>query len=627
MRYASVQIECAMRVKTTQITRVDDGVRNMTIELYYNRCRYLGFFFLLAVMFEAGACLAQNVRFVQITDAHLFDSGKRCSDANINREYRENLAALEWAIKKTNEINAASSNGRPKVDFVAFTGDFGLENVVEPGEQPPPRTNKWEPCFPNEKKGEFFGPVNPVFIEAAASQVASIFSQLNSDIKIFLIPGNNDLKDENSQDFLRYADFVTALQRYLPNRVRDLTNLAGSQIKGPLPVVNGLHLLGLNTASFKPTEKDRALVLKPVPNSATTVSCGAGGKGAQLLPLGEEPTGSLSTDSMMVRGASLQQYYNDVAETKGQEYILFTHVPDVADPITDCRAPVRYRSSWFLDENLRKRWETELASPQMVATFAGHFHSDNRALYAVPSSALPPTISSPSKTYIAPPISMKFQGTNPPGARGIMLVDIVRKSSGWLVQDGTSAPVGSFIVGPPTAIWYCDPPASALPFASPTPPVDPSKSVIMQFKNPWLLFLYLAFLASLVMLIGTFGHRSLAHRRIHDLRGLVDRWLFGGYTRLYLAGLYLSLSGLVAYALFAKSKVVYFLGLSISINFFLAALTISAPLWFLWEHQAWKSANAAGHPVLRYEQFKQDQELAARVWVAIIAILISLRSL
>jgi 3',5'-cyclic AMP phosphodiesterase CpdA len=281
----------------------------------------------------------KGVRFVQITDVHLFDSGKRCFDANVNREYRENLAALEWAIRNANEINAASRTDKaPEVDFVAFTGDFGLENVVEPGEPPlskPKSPTKPTPCFPDETVGSFYGPVEPISIETAASQVASIFGQLAPKIRIFLVPGNNDLKDENPGDVSRYIDFVTALERYLPGRVRDLTNLAGPQTASPAPIIaDTLHLLGLNTASFKISDSEKNISLRPLAMSAAPVSkCGS----AQFL-VGEELPGNGLSDRMPERSSNLLSLQKQVADLQGAQYILFTHVPDVVDPFSSIPA-------------------------------------------------------------------------------------------------------------------------------------------------------------------------------------------------------------------------------------------------------------------------------------------------
>src|ERR1700732_1941284 len=73
----------------------------------------------------------QSLTFVQITDSHLFDSGKkRPGDGPekelINATERiDSRLAWDWALL---QINRMVESGKT-VDFVVFTGDFGLEQV------------------------------------------------------------------------------------------------------------------------------------------------------------------------------------------------------------------------------------------------------------------------------------------------------------------------------------------------------------------------------------------------------------------------------------------------------------------------------------------------------------------
>src|SRR5260370_42617713 len=76
---------------------------------------------------------ASSLTFVQITDAHLFDAGKRAPTAQAasNLE-RDSWDALHWAIQQTNRLVDAGTD----ISFVVFTGDLGLDLVRSFGEKP-----------------------------------------------------------------------------------------------------------------------------------------------------------------------------------------------------------------------------------------------------------------------------------------------------------------------------------------------------------------------------------------------------------------------------------------------------------------------------------------------------------
>jgi hypothetical protein len=98
----------------------------------------------------------------------------------------------------------------------------------------------------------------------------------------------------------------------------------------------------------------------------------------------------------------------------------------------------------------------------LVAVFAGHFHSDNRDLYGLPKGPepLPESDSVTQKTYIAPPLAIKFQEDKQPTARGLLLVDLSFKTgtSHWVVADGNRPPGESeAAIGRPVTIWYDSP--------------------------------------------------------------------------------------------------------------------------------------------------------------------------
>lgn len=80
------------------------------------KARYLFLIFILSVTWSVRIS-AQAVRFVQITDPHLFDGQK---------EGTENKAAFTACIKKLNE----RVDEHADYQFAVVTGDIGIENLV-----------------------------------------------------------------------------------------------------------------------------------------------------------------------------------------------------------------------------------------------------------------------------------------------------------------------------------------------------------------------------------------------------------------------------------------------------------------------------------------------------------------
>src|ERR1700733_4886539 len=73
--------------------------------------------------------LTRHVTFVQWTDPHVFDAGKGRAAEGVREEELDNWAAFHWAVIETNRMVLAEHRN---VDFVAITGDFGLENIHLP---------------------------------------------------------------------------------------------------------------------------------------------------------------------------------------------------------------------------------------------------------------------------------------------------------------------------------------------------------------------------------------------------------------------------------------------------------------------------------------------------------------
>src|SRR6185437_4651082 len=104
--------------------------------------------------------------------------------------------------------------------------------------------------------------------------------------------------------------------------------------------INGIHLAGLNSASFKDDKNYSG-------------------------PCNTRPA---AADAAMLREAcpfsqiALLRKFNSEGPL-----VLFTHVPDLKDPY-------RKSASWTVASRIRQTWEQQVCAPAVLAVFAGHFH-------------------------------------------------------------------------------------------------------------------------------------------------------------------------------------------------------------------------------------------------------------
>lgn len=320
----------------------------------------------------------RSIHFAQITDAHIFDDGWKDSREKALQEIADNRRALKWSLE---EINRQVSSGA-RIDFVVFTGDLGLQNVVFP------------------PVGDCTGlPVEvihtgtpPVPLASAVEEVATELNQL-SVRKVYWLPGNNDIVNENVVD-PRYECFLTELQ----NRARSYaTPLEIKGLSAGTTVdAGGIYLTGLNTASFKDQK------------NYLPVCSGQSGydPNAPLLQ-----GGCPRTQLDLLRQA--------VKSERNHPLLIFTHVPDLKDPY-------RKKASWDISAKDRSVWEALACDPGVAGVFAGHFHDADRALYGTNTGtkglALKACVA--GKTWVAPPLAVKVQTDKNPQARGLSLATV-----------------------------------------------------------------------------------------------------------------------------------------------------------------------------------------------------------
>jgi hypothetical protein len=282
---------------------------------------------------------AQTVTFVQLTDAHLFDAAKHRPVQAGYQDSLDNRTSLAWAVY---QINGLAAKGRC-IDFAAFTGDFGIEDA-DPKD--------------------------------AAREVVPFFRALIVK-KILLVPGNNDLKDENPGDIGRFQAFVNELVQLLPDHeVTDLTQTTET--------VNGIRLVGLNSASFK------------------------------------NQNGKLRAANSAAQSVEMRRVETEIQA--GQPTLIFTHIPNLEDPYRG--ESNETRNAWSLAPEIQLQWERMINRDEVLGVFAGHFHDARRTVYMQDYSwaEKKPTAVEGKKTWVAPPLAVKFQADAKPQARGLLLV-------------------------------------------------------------------------------------------------------------------------------------------------------------------------------------------------------------
>jgi 3',5'-cyclic AMP phosphodiesterase CpdA len=350
-----------------------------------------------------------SVRFAVITDAHIFDAGNKCSGSFVEREYTENLNALRWAV---DEINIQASEKAP-IDFVVFTGDLGLENLQG---APQAKINSPDADCKDADANAKPGPIQQMDFPGAEALIANIIDRLPQGIKVYFVPGNNDLVGEDMSSHDRYASFVRGLSALTHDRAVDLTGT--TELVGG---VGGYTLVGLNSSGFKPQKYDNfneaALATKdPKTGLCIDLPDASAGTRAQFK------TQSIETLTSLIKGTG--------------PFLVFTHVPDLPEPLPkrqkNSSQGCNYSSAWLLTATARKEWTEALATGKILGIFTGHFHSPNLSQYGGPlynpSTGLPapPSPGNPP-TFVAPPLAVKSQwATYPHGARGMMFVSVDR---------------------------------------------------------------------------------------------------------------------------------------------------------------------------------------------------------
>jgi hypothetical protein len=316
-----------------------------------------------------------RITFIQWSDPHLFDAGAPREREGVEEERLDNWSALHWAVLQTNRFIVED---RREIDFIVLTGDLGLYNVkidLPDLQDAKGQVRHDQNCARDPREGP--GPAIP--LDEAARQMARELLALRVK-KVFLVPGNNDLCDEDPRNLYRYATFVASLQQAIQKqedeRRADLKSVAESLLKeqqargitnptSGLPVeppapprvvdltftLSRLFEANPNDArvpALTAQMDDGKQALAPITKPSDAESCGTGipaltyVKGFCLLGLDTsyfkahaDSSGKANAiqpiANTQIAGA-IDRLNTQIKAGSGNLYLLFTHIPDIEDP-------------------------------------------------------------------------------------------------------------------------------------------------------------------------------------------------------------------------------------------------------------------------------------------------------
>lgn len=319
----------------------------------------------------------QQLRFAQLTGAHLFDESWKQPLAEAYRTVPDSWKALDRSIERINEL----TRGGKGIDFVVYTGDLGLRNIT---------FSDSKACLVKDTQVSQNSPPTPE--ELAANELIGELDRLNVRT-VFFVSGSNDPAEGDGGDG-RFDCFLLALQE----RAQALARPLRIQNLGPdhCFALKGFHLLGLNSAAFQNVANHQRV-------------CG--------------PRVQTGLPQQLLDGSCPQSEVGRLREqvSSGEPTLLFTHVPDLKDPL-------RHEPAWDLDDRIRRQWEMEARRPNVLGLFAGHFQASTRGFYGtsdgIRALAVDPQVA--AKTYLAPPLAVKNQLSKSTAPGGFLLVTVNR---------------------------------------------------------------------------------------------------------------------------------------------------------------------------------------------------------
>lgn len=388
-------------------------------------------------VFICGAASAQ-IKFVQITDLHLYDDGEEASENK--RTFRACLTKIDKLIESGADFK-----------FVVVTGDIGIEKLVKPSYDKRREIKemleegKLDQKQAANKKEEIARLERDIElkIEGAALEVANMIG--NSKVKVWLfVPGNNDLIDEWTNTIEHYQNFAQQLRQALPGK--QFRNLGSDDLaEGVYAPTGGFVFIGFDDGSFK--NNNDAKRISNGTNTAAIVARTDSPKCGQLPATEKAETASDASisDPWAITKTTAEQlkYVQRVIDRlilyKGRPAYIFYHIPEIDDPhpilnfdlglLNDrrLRRSDKYAySSWFVDGCVRARWAKVVGNNDVKGLFAGHLHDWRRETYDNFRWMITPDYpgGTLNKLHVCPPLAIKRQTDQSTQSRGFQTVSI-----------------------------------------------------------------------------------------------------------------------------------------------------------------------------------------------------------
>jgi hypothetical protein len=358
-----------------------------------------------------------DVRFAQITDLHIFEDSKREHESEIS------ASDFDISIKKINRISKAlKENLKGPLDFVLLSGDIGIGKLLklEP-------MTEGEGNIPVEKDGKTYKLTKDMGKWNKAKESIAEIIKDSSVKKWLIVPGNNDLYDEQHNTVPFFSEFIKELQEMPEVKASGLSivdfRLDASQKAQPQSLpgmyrVNDLLFVGWDNSFFKNNYSVKRFV----------------GVDHKLIPINQT-----------AEYQSVQKLSRNLKTSRAKYAYVFYHVPEIDDPymvpfdekkggnvvsnrlqeaaaISPVFANGIYPySAWTVPLSTRRAWENLVTNkmfraPLIKGLFAGHFHDHQRKTYESTSWLKTKDYKSEilEKLYIAPPVSVKHQEKYPP---------------------------------------------------------------------------------------------------------------------------------------------------------------------------------------------------------------------
>jgi hypothetical protein len=353
-----------------------------------------------------------SVKFAQVSDPHIFEDAKRAEDAKISAA--DFLVVVE-------KINNMSKESKVPLSFIVLTGDLGIGKLIKPKEVGTLHlikdVDKWDQA------------------KVTLAQILKV-----STVKKWLIvPGNNDLFEENPESVKFYEDFLKEVQEMPEIKAAGLSIVdfrleapRSAQPKSPpgVYVIKDYVFVGWDNAFFKNNDSVKPFMTKD----------------HKVVPFAKT-----------LEYKSVQKLSRALQSSKAKYAYIFYHIPEIDDPYMiklnenekgnvvskrmdeakslslEFAKGIYPYSAWTVPLEVRQLWEKvatnqAFRTPVIKGLFAGHFHDHKKNTYETTTWVKDTRYKSDilKKLYLDPPISIKYQEKKPPTdrARGAQIVTI-----------------------------------------------------------------------------------------------------------------------------------------------------------------------------------------------------------